>query len=305
MKKFLLFFPLIFSTAFIAQPSWSPEICLVSVDSATSSFISVIWNKPQATDIDSFYIYRADSNSTAFSKIAAVDFADSSAYDDIAVNVNTTWYSYLVSAIDFNGIEGLKSDTANTCLLDVIPNIASGYYTCKWNKYNNGINQPLFVRCMWDSLGNPAGLQQVGTNWSPTWTSWNHLGYSQANTSVYRLEVEMTNPCNPSRGLINTSRSNVKGVANPLTLGLSAPDMAKFVRVFPNPTSERVQLEWNGTLCVTRIDVIDVCGKTVITNLPSENQLKTTVDLSGIEKGIYLIRFQGLKGAIIQRVVRQ
>jgi Secretion system C-terminal sorting domain len=305
MKNMLRFLPLFFIFSLAAQPSWQGEICLVSVDSASSSYISIIWNKPVANDIDSFYIYRADSNSTVFSKIASVDYADSSAYDDIAVNVNTTWYSYLVSAIDFNGVEGLKSDTANTCLLNVIPNLASGYFTCKWNKYNNGNNQPSIVRCMWDSLGNAGSLQQIGVNWGPSLTSWNHYGYSQANTSVYRLEVEMTNPCNPSRGLINTSRSNVKGVANPLTLGIASTELTKLARTFPNPANDVLQMEWNGMLGVSKIDIIDLSGKVVHSIAVAANELKLNFKISDFEKGIYLIRFHSEVGPIVQRVVKQ
>ena len=306
MRKILSFFTLTLSLFVMAQPAWQPEICLVTVDSATSTFISVIWNKPVVTDIDSFYIYRADTSSGQFSKIAAVDYADTSVYDDISVNVNATWYSYLISAIDFNGNEGAKSDTANACLLDVVPNLASGFYTCKWNKYNNGINLPSFYRCMWDSTGNTGSLQQIGSNFSPTWSSWNHYGYSQANTSVYRLEVEVSNACNPSRGLVNTSRSNVKNVANPLTLSLeSGADLVKLTRAFPNPVSDNLFLEWNAALGVQRIDMLDVAGKLVLSFIPTEKQLKTSLSLSETPEGVYLVRFSTAGGLLVRKIVKQ
>jgi hypothetical protein len=287
-----------------AQSSWNPEICLVTVDSATSTYISVIWNKPVVNDIDSFYIYRADSNQTNFSKIASVSYADSSVYDDIGVNVNTTWYSYLISAIDTNGIEGLKSDTANTCLLNVVPNIASGYFKCMWNSYKNGANNPTFVRCMWDSLGNTSGLQQIGVNWAPTLTSWNHLGYSQAAQSVYRLENEVSNPCSPERGVINTSRSNVRNVANPLTLSNDLNSLfEKLTRIFPNPGSDFLNIEWNPSLEITSIELVDALGKKISDVKVGNNQLKETLNITELDRGVYFILFVGKNGINKKRFV--
>lgn len=308
MKKTLQFIFVLFALTgnVVAQSAWMPEICLVTVDSATSTYVSIIWNKPAVTDIDSFYIYRADSNQTNFTRIAAISFTDSSAYDDIGVNVNTTWYSYLLSTVDTNGIEGSKSDTASTCLLNVVPNIASGYFKCIWNKYNNDANASTLVRCMWDSLGNTSGLHQIGVNWAPTLTSWNHMGYSQATQSVYRLENEVTNACSPERGIINTSRSNVRNVANPLTLSANIQLLNdKLVRLFPNPSSEFLNLEWNPSLEIKEIKILDASGRTTESFLIPVNQLQQKLDIFNYQRGVYFICFYSKYGNLVKKIIKQ
>ncbi len=307
MKKLIRFVIAVvsFLTASLSfsQPVWQPEICLVTVDSATATYISVVWNKPVATDIDSFYIYRADTAPWNYIKVAAIDFADSSVYDDIAVNVNTSWYKYKISAVDFSGIEGPQSVAANSCWLDVVPNMGSGYYTCSWNSYVNTMNPPFMVKCMWDSLGGTA-MNQVGGNMI-TFNSWNHTGYSQANSSTYRLEVEVNNSCSPSRAIINTSRSNLKNVANPALLIETAEQAADLVRAFPNPANGSLNLEWNAAMNVEQVYVTDLVGKIVFTFAPTADQLKQVIDLNTIENGIYFVNFQSAKGVVSKRIVKQ
>lgn len=301
LRSFLLAFSLILAATGFSQPAWTPELCLVTVDSATASYISVLWNKPVATDIDSFYIYRADSTTGAFQKIAAVDYADSSAYDDIAVNVNTTWYTYMISAIDHSGIEGPQSNPANTCLLDVVPFMGSGYFTCMWNPYTNNFNPGQNFRCMWDSLGGTA-MTQIGGLMPMAWSSWNHTGFSLHTSSMYRLEVDLSGSCSPSRAIINTSRSNLKNVANPTMLIQTPEHAAGLARVFPNPCNGIFNLEWNAALGVSKIEVRDVAGRLVHAFTPAENQLKKALDLTGSADGIYFVNFYSGKGVVSKRI---
>jgi hypothetical protein len=304
LRSFILFFALFTSSVVVSQPAWQPEICAVTVDSATASYISVIWTKPVATDIDSFYIYRADSIPWNYVKIAAVDYADSSVYDDIAVNVNTSWYKYKISAVDLGGIEGVQSDAANSCWLDVVPNMGAGYYTCQWNVYQNNANPPFNVKCMWDSLGGVA-MTQVGGNMSTSWTSWNHIGFSLATSSTYRLEVEISNGCSPERAIINTSRSNLKNVSNPTLLIVNAEQAESLVRAFPNPANGNLNLEWNAAMKIEKISVTDLAGKLVFSLIPNESELKRTIGLNSIESGIYFVNFYSAKGIVSKRVIKE
>ncbi|MFN6039266.1 MAG: T9SS type A sorting domain-containing protein [Bacteroidota bacterium] len=289
-----------------SQSTWIPEICLVTVDSATSTYVSVIWNKPPATDIDSFYIYRADSNQVNYSKVGSVSFADSSVFDDINVNVNNTWYSYMLSSVDTNGVESLKSDTANTCLLNVVPNIQGGFFKCIWNKYNNGSNTATLVRCMWDSLGNSASLSQIGVNWAPTLTSWNHTGFSQAAQSVYRLEVEVGNACSPERGIINTTRSNVKNVANPLSLSDNFIKLGeKLTRVYPSPACNQISVEWNSAMEISKVILLDASCRVIESQFIDLSCLQTKFDVSALSSGIYFVELLGKNGKITKRITKQ
>jgi hypothetical protein len=307
MKKLyssITLFVLLFSGLAFSQPQWAPEICMVTVDSATATYISIIWNKPAATDIDSFYIYRADSNQTNWARIAAIAYEDSSVYDDIAVNVNTIWYAYKINALDTNGVQGAKSLWVSSFLLDVTPDVANGYFTCNWNAYNNPYNTGNLVRCIWDSLGNANSMQQIGSNFSPSLTTWNHTGYSNAAQSIYRVEAEATNSCTPERALINTSRSNLRGVANPTANIKTMEQLLSLVRVFPNPSANFIQLEWNAALGIKKIELTDVRGRTIQTLIPESTLLKKTIELKDVESGIYFVNFYSVKGIVSNRIIK-
>lgn len=290
------------SSISFSQPVWNPAICLVTVDELTASYITVIWDKPLASDIDSFYIYRTDSTNQLFAKISAVSYSDSSYYNDVAVSVNTTWYKYKISAIDLAGTEGALSPWAGNCLLDVVPNFVVGAYTCSWNAYQNASNTPTVLRCMWDSIGAGAMNTQIGNNMPPSWTSWNHTGYSLAANSQYRLEVDMGSACSPTRSIINTSRSNIKNLANPLLLIKTPEQLNYLVKTFPNPNNGEFFLEWNASLQITKIEIIDLTGRIIQTITPLQLQLKKTISLNNNASGIYFVNFYSSNGLISKKI---
>ncbi|MBC7865283.1 MAG: T9SS type A sorting domain-containing protein [Bacteroidia bacterium] len=300
MKKIITTLCLISALAGFSQPTWNPEICMVTVDSATASYVSVIWNKPAVTDIDSFYVYR-EVTVSVFSKIAAVAYTDSSVYDDIAVNVNTTSYNYKISAIDLSGIEGQQSNASNSIKLNVA--FKAGYDSCWWTSFQNFSNPATGLRCVWDSSGAMAAFAPIGSTFSPTWVTWNHMNQSAADSSHYRLEAYVTNSCDPSRAIINTSRSNVKNLASP-TMFINDPQQANLlVRAFPNPSNGIFNLEWNGSMQIGKIEIVDVAGQIVQSFIPEKELLKKTVDLSSNAKGFYFVRFHSAKGIISKRIV--
>jgi hypothetical protein len=300
LQKLFICLSLFSATGFSAQSLWTAEICIVTVDSATMSYISVIWNKPAVTDIDSFYIYR-ENTSGVFVKIGAVAYADSSVYDDIAVDVNAQAYAYKISALDTLGTEGLQSPEARTAFLTVTPN--GSYNTCAWANYQNTVNPPANLNCIWDSTGS-GSFVQIGSTFPSSWTSWNHNNFSAADSSHYCLLSHMSNSCSPSRAVVNTSRSNIKNLVNPSAYINTAEEAEKLVRAFPNPAGGTLNLEWNGSMQVSTIEITGLRGELVYSFSPVKGLFKQSLDISSYAKGIYFVRFYTAKGALAKRIVK-
>ena len=70
------------------------------------------------------------------------------------------------------------------------------------------------------------------------------------------------------------------------------------VNVYPNPATDVLHVEANG---ITRIDVIDLAGRIVLSNTQSLN----TVNVSGLANGVYMLRTTTTEGVNVQKIVKK
>mgnify|MGYP005667767417 CR=1 FL=1 len=83
--------------------------------------------------------------------------------------------------------------------------------------------------------------------------------------------------------------------------GIADAERAK-VSIFPNPSSGLINIT-SGDSPLKRVEVFDVTGKLVLSQF-IENTMRANVDLSGYEKGVYLISVGNTQGhQTISRVV--
>ncbi len=298
LPKFLILVFVCIGMNVFSQSSWLPEICNVTVDSATATYIKVRWNKPALNDIDSFYIYRKNVFG-GYDKIASVDYDASPVYDDIAVDVNTQQYIYSISAIDFFLFETNTSADATTALLNVTPNVSNGYYTLAWQPYTNLANSASICKFVWDSLGGFPTTSILG-NLSTTITSTNHTNYSLADSSSYRILFLPNSACDGSSDI---SYSNVKTVTNPVLHVKNFNEAEKLVRVYPNPASGNTLLEWNKMMNVKRIELVDLSGNLHLSFIPEKSELKRMVNIEQLERGVYYVRFYTEMGPMSKKLI--
>ncbi|MFH1321231.1 MAG: T9SS type A sorting domain-containing protein [Bacteroidota bacterium] len=95
------------------------SICLVTVDSATSTRNEIVWGKPLVTYVDSFRIYRNITNTYTY--IGSVPYDTLSVFIDTTIGINPqiTSYRYKISLIDSCGNESELSDYHETIHLTV------------------------------------------------------------------------------------------------------------------------------------------------------------------------------------------
>ena len=93
---------------------------------------------------------------------------------------------------------------------------------------------------------------------------------------------------------------NVTGV------GISESAKAEMA-TYPNPTSDLLNVEFNGTGNVAIASVVDLSGRTVIEGqgfLQNGSSARTQLDLRGLTRGVYLLRVQDGSRELVRRVTK-
>ena len=81
-------------------------------------------------------------------------------------------------------------------------------------------------------------------------------------------------------------------------------EVQNVVKLFPNPASEMLQIEWN-TIQPEKIAIIDFTGKIVLQKELETSKQNTNLDVSNLAKGMYLVKIVGKEGEYSQKFVKE
>jgi hypothetical protein len=257
---------------FDIYPPAAPEICLVTVDSTTGSFNTIVWEKSSLDlgAIDSFYVYREISS--VFQKIAAVHKDSLSQYDDLSVNTGTTSYLYKISALDSCGGESALSLYHKTIHM---LNIGGAQFS--WNFYEiEGASNPVanyLVHRDDNNTGNFLLLADGTVSGSSN--SYTDINGATFPNARYRVEVDWNTAtsCTSTRAINhNTTRSNKQSgiTAN----AIATNELENLNIVYPNPASDFIFITGGEPLFA---DVYDCTGKLLIHEALTTNKNKIFV----------------------------
>jgi hypothetical protein len=282
------------------------ELCMVSVNNA-SSFNTVTWEKPVASDIDSFRIYREVLSS--FVQIGAVHYDSLSSYVDSVylpvANPNTTNFRYKISVIDTCGNESVLSNHHRTIFLQANQGVG-GVVNLNWVPYEGATVD--FYRVLRDTLGNGTfvAIDSVpGSN-----TVYTDLTPPISSNVRYLLESNWSVSCTPTRATVNTTRSNIKNVA---MVALDVAEQAILntqINVYPNPADEFVTIEYPSGFKRYTLQLFDALGQLVVNEeLSEENSGNVTLshrlNVSALNKGVYIVNITTESGSTFKRLVIQ
>jgi hypothetical protein len=257
-----------------------PSICMVTVDSLSTHNI-IYWDKTGFTYVDSFRIYREDVTNV-YSHIGSVAFNDTSEYHDYAANPNVTTKRYKLSAIDSCGNESPLSNYHNTIYVT-----SSGNGQYNWNLYviENSANPVANFLLMRDdnSTGN---FQQIGST-AGNQNVLNDPNYALYPNGSWRIHTSWSISCDPSRGAINTSRSNIKITS---TNAITKPEQEFLLRVYPNPFAEQFIIETVLSSDKPMFELVNTYGQKVIET--SLTDYKTTISTLELAAGVYYYRLR-------------
>ncbi|MBN8694904.1 MAG: VCBS repeat-containing protein [Bacteroidetes bacterium] len=289
------------------DPVPTQNLCMVTVDDV-SLYNKVIWEKPVTTAIDSFRIYREITSS--FVHIASVPYDSLSEYVDDTfaplADPNTTNFRYKISAVDTCGNEGALSDHHRTIFLQANQGVGN-VINLNWVPYEGATVTYYYI--LRDTLGS--GVFEVIDSVPGSNTVYTDLNPPITQSSVrYVLECNWATTCTPTRATINTTRSNIKSAAY-TTIGIAEVTLLENeVNVYPNPTSNTLNVQYPLGFKDYTIVMFDALGK-VVYNEQLNDESGTTgsnikqINVESFAKGMYILSVQTSYGSIHKRVVIQ
>ncbi len=271
----------------------TPNICMVSVDSA-SSHNQIYWDKSLYTNVDSFIVHR-EVSTNIYKRIGAVSKNSFSMFTDTNRTIgpangdpNISSYRYKLQIKDTCGNLGSLSPYHNSIYF--ITNNTGTYF---WNTYNiesqtTPVNTFTLLRDdnntgVWNVIGSTAGTQ----------TTLNDPMYASYPSGVWRVEADGFNCSSTSKmaAQVVKSKSNVKNNFSVIT-GLDALNSNVLFSVAPNPATTDITISFNSEIKEsTTITITNVLGKVVYVREVSEGTT-TTMSLNDLVTGIYFIRIQ-------------
>ncbi len=270
------------------------EICVVTVDSATSTHNIIVWDKTVSNAIDSFKVYRRDAS--VFNLIGKVHYDSLSLFKDFNANPNMQSYYYKISTLDTCGIESPLSTTEHRSMhLQVNQGFPS--INLLWNDYEG--NTVDFYRVWRDSTGlGGAGWHVISSTVTPGGSpvTFTDLTPPQNTTNLqYVVESIWMNNCTATRAINhNTTRSNKKS-------GSTANSILDFnpseIIIFPNPNSGSCHIQAPNT---HKVLVYDATGK-LVENIIWPNDT-AVLDLKFETSGLYHVILEGAYGQISRKI---
>lgn len=89
-----------------------------------------------------------------------------------------------------------------------------------------------------------------------------------------------------------------------VTLSNSSFLINKFT-IYPNPSTEKVTLQFGKRIQLKEVTVLDLTGKTVLEFFPEKTKKELTLDLSSLSSGVYLLSANTSEGKITEKIVVQ
>jgi hypothetical protein len=177
-----------------------PDVCIVGVTPQTN-FNRVVWEHPNSTAIDSFYVYKETNQANIYQKIGGTAYNDTAVFDDVSSNPAVQAYRYKLSSVDSCGVESDLGDFHKTIHLTINQGIGSAWNLI-WSGYE-GFTYPSYNIYRGFSSSNMVLLTTIASNLN----SYTDLT-APAGQLYYQIEVVSSYTCDPSRSF-NSSRSNI------------------------------------------------------------------------------------------------
>ncbi|MFC2096608.1 T9SS type A sorting domain-containing protein, partial [Bacteroidota bacterium] len=74
------------------------------------------------------------------------------------------------------------------------------------------------------------------------------------------------------------------------------------INIYPNPTNNKVTVEINQTQLIKSIDIYNLVGEKVL-NISGLNDIKYTIELSSLPKGMYIVKVNDQESSFVRRII--
>lgn len=259
-----------------------PEICLVTVDSASAKNI-IVWEKPSDQNIAAVNIYRESGGAWVLAGTVPQSSLSRFIDADMTVDPVNSSYTYKISFADTCGNESGLSAFHHTMHLVAYTMTPSADINLTWVDYSGfSFNSYRILRDT-AGTGNFILIDSVAAG------TVNYVDSNPPAGSKYLVEIEHPSGCTATKAVENhnSSRSNKTFSAPPGAIG-ELPGLESAILITPNPSNGKFRLLANEALIGGEIEIYDVLGKVVYKSaFSSGNSYDFDIGNRG---GIYFIR---------------
>lgn len=281
------------STTSVSSTVTPINICGITVDNSSTKNV-IVWEKPVASNIDSFRVYR--NIATVYTYVGAVAYQDSSYFIDNTngVNPNITSYQYKIKALDNCGMESVMSAHHQTIHLQVSVAAPPKSFNLSWSDY---VGFPVSqYRILVDSLndGNWKVRDSVPYGNPKQWSDIYHY----PDTVAYMIEIDHPTGCvvsiknpDPMASNLNLSKSNINRIQdstlNPFVHNIKIELTAT---IYPNPSNGLFAIELKDLIQgPVSVKVYNMLGEEVQQATYSTFRNRIAMDLGKQPQGVYYI----------------
>ncbi|MBI4931965.1 MAG: T9SS type A sorting domain-containing protein [Bacteroidetes bacterium] len=264
-------------------------ICLVTVDTSTSTKNVIVWEKPVAGNIDSFRIYR--NIASVLTHIASVSYDSLSMYTDTSSGINPKIqaYEYAISVIDTCGFESAKSSSHITIHQATPQFTPPATFDLSWTDYQGFAFPQYIILRDNNNNGSWVKIDSVPFSLPNQYTDIAGTHPAPTDSARYIVEAAPAQPCNVSiknpdafTSSIKSSKSNTSDRVMGTFVSEISPN--NLISIYPNPN--------HGSFTViaseakqSQIKIYNTLGELVYQS--SVNGKKTEIKIPKTAKGIY------------------
>jgi hypothetical protein len=272
-------------------------ICMVTVDSTTNHNV-IVWEKPVSDLIDQFIVYKESNEAGVYEELGTVDYNSPSVITDTNSNPAMKSYRYKLGFSDALGHIFPMSNFHQTIHLTINQGVGNSWNLI-WTDYL-GFDVPSYN--IYRKSGN-GSFEQIASI-SASFSSYTDQ-QAPSGDVYYVIEVLNPNGCNTGNRATEYG-SSYSNIATNNTMGVSDPEKALSVSVYPNPADRQINIiageDLSGELTITLSDLL---GKEVFQAVSSDMRpgMIYSINAEDLRNGLYIIRVASEKGSFTGKVV--
>ncbi len=289
-------------TATISEQIPNPlSICAVTVDTTTQTN-RLIWEIGQTNDVASVNIYRESSQAGLYYMVGNVPSNGLHEFTDPIADPSIRGWRYKIATVNACGKESNKSDLHKTIHLTINKGLGNAYNLI-WDNYE-GLSFSKFIIWRYTTGSGWERIDSLPSNLN-SYTDLNAPSVSSSPDLLYMIEGGPISTCDPTRGAINTSRSNIKTARLVNNTGIFAlHSKGANLMVFPNPSGGSISLQLDKAADKKGIlHLLNTLGEVVYEGSWEQQMQSTRLDLSALPNGIYFIKLYVNEALISKRLV--
>ena len=276
------------------------SVCAVTVDSITQTN-KVIWEMYSRTDIESFNIYRESSQAGLYYLIGNVDADSLHEFTDPSADPSIRGWRYKLATVSFCGEESSQSDLHKTIHLTLNQGLGNTVNLI-WDNYEGLSFNEFYI---WRHT-NATGWVKIDSLPSNlfSYTDLTAPNPSATPDLFYYVEGGPITLCDPTRGAINTSRSNIKSPSSIGFVSLKPEASALSALVYPNPAQNSLTLRFANTLSEnTPVEVYSSLGSLVLKAVAKSGGSELMLNTSELSNGVYFLKAKQQNSQLVQRII--